>query len=225
MENTVLLQLRAKKLGLLLKGARLTSRKDIPECARAIGVPEDAYQAYEMGERSPSLPELEMLAFTLKIPLDHFWGTDVLSESHDAPVELNPTVLVGLRQRMVGVLLRKTRMDAGLDLEGLAAKTGISVDRLNAYEFGEKPVPVPELDLLASALGYPVRHFQDQRGPVGAWIAQQRSIQDFKRLPPELQSFVSKPVNRPYLELAQRLSEMSVEKLRAVAEGLLEITL
>jgi len=37
--------------------------------------------------------------------------------------------------------------------------------------------------------------------------------------------FISKPVNRPYLQLAQRLSEMSVEKLRMVAEGLLEITL
>jgi hypothetical protein len=44
-------------------------------------------------------------------------------------------------------------------------------------------------------------------------------------MPSELQSFVVKPINQPYLELAQRLSEMSVEKLRAVAEGLLEITL
>ena len=41
----------------------------------------------------------------------------------------------------------------------------------------------------------------------------------------ELQGFVCKPINRPYLELAVRLSEMSVEKLRGVAEGLLEITL
>ena len=40
-----------------------------------------------------------------------------------------------------------------------------------------------------------------------------------------MQQFVSKPVNQPYLELAQRLSEMSVERLRSVAEGLLEITL
>jgi hypothetical protein len=40
-----------------------------------------------------------------------------------------------------------------------------------------------------------------------------------------LLEFVSKPVNRPYLELAQRLSKTNVENLRAVAEGLLEITL
>jgi hypothetical protein len=50
-------------------------------------------------------------------------------------------------------------------------------------------------------------------------------MQNFAELSPELQDFLSKPINRPYLELAQRLSEMDVEKLRAVAEGLLEITL
>jgi len=40
-----------------------------------------------------------------------------------------------------------------------------------------------------------------------------------------LLAFVLKPINLPYLELAKRLSEMSVDKLRDVAEGLLEITL
>jgi hypothetical protein len=44
-------------------------------------------------------------------------------------------------------------------------------------------------------------------------------------LPPELQAFVSQAVNRPYLELAVKLSSMSSEKLRSVAEGLLDITL
>ena len=43
-------------------------------------------------------------------------------------------------------------------------------------------------------------------------------------LPLEMQVFVSKPINRPYLELAMRLNDMSVDKLRGVAEGLLEIT-
>jgi hypothetical protein len=49
-------------------------------------------------------------------------------------------------------------------------------------------------------------------------------MQKFLDLPPEVQQFVAKPVNRPYLELAMRLSDLSAEKLRAVAEVLLEIT-
>jgi hypothetical protein len=69
-----------------------------------------------------------------------------------------------------------------------------------------------------------VKDFFDQHGMVGVWANEQRNVQSYLALSPELQTFVSKPVNRPYLVLAQRLSEMSVEKLRAVAEGLLEIT-
>jgi hypothetical protein len=78
---------------------------------------------------------------------------------------------------------------------------------------------------LGELLERPVREFLDQHGPVGLWNTQQRAVKGFSELKPELQAFVSKPINRPYLELAQRLSEMSVDRLRAVAEGLLEITL
>ena len=40
-----------------------------------------------------------------------------------------------------------------------------------------------------------------------------------------MQAFLCQVVNRPYLELAMKLSEMSKERLRSVAEGLLDITL
>ena len=53
----------------------------------------------------------------------------------------------------------------------------------------------------------------------------QKSVQQFLELPKELQDFVCQPVNRPYLELAVKLSSMSTDKLRSVAEGLLDITL
>ena len=50
-------------------------------------------------------------------------------------------------------------------------------------------------------------------------------IINFIELPIELQEFILKPVNQPYLEIAQKLSRMSVDKMRDVAEGLLDITL
>jgi hypothetical protein len=78
--------------------------------------------------------------------------------------------------------------------------------------------------MLSGVLNRSIREFEDQHGPVGIWNTQQYNIKDFLKLPMEMQAFVSKPINRPYLELAIRLSEMSVDKLRAVAEGLLEIT-
>jgi transcriptional regulator with XRE-family HTH domain len=107
----------------------------------------------------------------------------------------------------------------------VAQATGLAVEDLEAYEYGELPVPVPILEQLATVLNRDLSEFQDRKGPVGVWSIQQRALQGFRELPPELQEFVTRPINRPYLELAQRLSEMSVDKLRGVAEGLLEITL
>jgi transcriptional regulator with XRE-family HTH domain len=126
---------------------------------------------------------------------------------------------------MIGAQLRQARFDAGLSLEDLAKKSGLEIDLLTMYEIGEQPIPLPQLESLANALNRPLKDFQDNRGPIGSWLKQQRVLQNFAELTPELQDFLSKPINRPYLELAQRLSEMNVEKLRAVAEGLLEITL
>jgi len=79
--------------------------------------------------------------------------------------------------------------------------------------------------VLIVALNISMRDFRDQNGPIGRWAIQKKAMEDFTDLPLEMQAFISKPINMPYLELAQRLSEMSVDRLRGVAEGLLEITL
>jgi hypothetical protein len=55
-------------------------------------------------------------------------------------------------------------------------------------------------------------------------MSEQKAIRDFLKLPPDLRGFASQPVNIPYLELARKLSGMSKDKLRSVAEGLLDIT-
>jgi hypothetical protein len=90
---------------------------------------------------------------------------------------------------------------------------------------GERAIPVPELESILSVLGSRIETFFDQNGPVGQWMISQRAMQKFIELPEEMQNFVCQPVNRPYLELAMKLSDMSREKLRSVAEGLLDITL
>jgi hypothetical protein len=81
-----------------------------------------------------------------------------------------------------------------------------------------------QIDRLVALVGGQIETIFDQTGPIGKWLIQQKAIDDFLQLPAELQNFVSKPINRPYLELAMKLSGMSTDKLRSVAEDLLEIT-
>ncbi|HET8705492.1 MAG TPA: hypothetical protein VFM46_04235, partial [Pseudomonadales bacterium] len=88
-----------------------------------------------------------------------------------------------------------------------------------------RPVPLPELEAILSVLGTRVENFFDKNGPIGRWMNDQQAIMEFLKLPPDLRTFVCLPVNRPYLELARNLSQLSTSKLRAVAEGLLDITL
>jgi transcriptional regulator with XRE-family HTH domain len=225
MDFNAQITLRTKKLGLLIRDARMAERRSIKECADAIGVKPGLFRAYEEGQHAPSLPELETLAFYLKLPINHFWGREVMSGAPSPVAALDLARLISLRQRMIGALLRQERNNASLSLKHVAEKTGIPVARLKSYELGARPIPVPELESILSVLGSRIEIFFDRNGPVGEWMSNQKAMQKFLDLPEEIQKFVCQPVNRPYLELAIKLSDMSRERLRSVAEGLLEITL
>jgi len=224
MDTQAQITLHTKKLGVLIKDARLTARKSIEECADAVGVSRGVFRRYETGRKAPSLPELEILALFLELPIDHFWGKEALSDDESPTKPFDLARLVQLRQRIIGAQLRQERLKANISMKALAETAGIPQSRLRAYEMGERSVPVPELEVLCSELGGSMENFFDQSGPVGQWMANQRALREFSNLPPELQEFVCLPINRPYLELARNLSEMSAEKLRSVAEGLLNIT-
>jgi transcriptional regulator with XRE-family HTH domain len=217
--------LRTKKLGVLIRDVRLAARRNLDECAKAIGVTKGVFRAYEEGRRAPSLPELEILVYYLKLPIDHFWGKASISTGETATEPLDLPRLVELRQRMIGALLRQERNSASISIKALSLETGMSAARIKAYELGQRAIPVPELEALLTALGGHIENFFDHSGPVGEWITDQKFMEQFLDLPKELQAFVCQPVNRPYIELAMKLSSMQTDKLRSVAEGLLDITL
>ncbi|MBV6397483.1 MAG: hypothetical protein HFACDABA_03097 [Anaerolineales bacterium] len=216
--------LRTKKLGVLIRDARLASRKTVAECADAIGVTRSIFKAYEEGRRSPSLPEVELLVYYLKLPLTHFWSNEAISDDASPIEPLDLPRLRLVRQRMIGALLRQKRENANKSVRALAHETGIKPGLINKYELGEKHIPMPDLELLLEALESRIEELFDQSGPVGQWLAEQKAMRDFLKLPPELRAFVSQPVHSPYIELARKLSAMSTEKLRSVAEDLLDIT-
>lgn len=216
--------IRTKKLGVLIRDARLTARRSVQDCAEALGIRKGLFRSYEEGERSPSLPELEALVYYLGLPLDHFWSKEIKSTSTSPIKNIDLSKLMAIRQRKIGALLRQERMNASISIRSLANKTGIAGARIKGYELGENPIPLPELEVLVAALGGRIESFFDRHGPIGQWMLSEEAVREFLELPLELRQFVATPVNRPYLELAMKLSSMSRDKLRAVAENLLDIT-
>ncbi len=216
--------IRSKKLGVLIRDARVKLDKNVHDCAEAVGISPEEMIAMEFGERPPTLPELEILAYYLQVPLSHFWGNELM-KANGSGESIDTAEIKQLRQNVIGGLLRKARIEAVLSIDELAQKSGIASDTIQSLEKGEVPVSLPDLENLSQVLNKSVTDFEDQQSAVGCWFVEQRNVEGFLGLPQELQEFVGKAINRPYLDLAVRLSELKVEKLRALAEGLLEITL
>ncbi len=209
---------------MLIFDARNSARRSVQECADAIGVSHEEYQAYERGESAPSLPEIENLAFYLDIPIEHFWGGESLSARVKPENVQQKEQLRKIRDRLIGASLRAARARLNFSAKELSLATLIPEEKINEYELGSCPVPLPELEILAKALDLRVEDLIDQRGPIGKWRAERIESARFFELEPDLRKFICTPVNLPYVNLAVRLSQLSVEKLRKIAESILEIT-
>ena len=220
--NPQTIALRTRKLGLLILNARQVARRSEEECAQVIGLSTQEYHGIETGQQAPTLPQLELLAYFLNVPLGQFWSNQTLSNEQP---ELSETKRIQiLRQKMIGTTLRMVRSAQNISIQDLSLKSGLSIITLEKYEAGNEPISLPELEILAAILDTSVEKFTDQHGLVGSWRQKQELTRTFLELPSDLQEFICNPVNRPYLELAVKLSGLSVERLRTVAEGLLEIT-
>ena len=84
---------------LRLRDAREISRKTLPETAKATGISPVLLRSYEEGHRSPALPELEVLAYFLGIPMQHFWSNQTLA---DDTVRVEPLSLDQISGLLIG---------------------------------------------------------------------------------------------------------------------------
>jgi transcriptional regulator with XRE-family HTH domain len=223
-DKVLSLQLRGKILGVLIRDARLKIKKSTQELASLIGVSPEEYEQYEFGKQAISLPELELLAKNLQTPIEQFLERSLTTDSEEPKPKIDPTSLIKLRQRIIGAKLRQKRQNSQITLNELAGQIGIDRADLEAFELGSKPVPIPVLEKLSLSLSSSLHDFLEQKTFDEQPKMQTGTTADFLKLPTDIQSFVVKPVNQPYLEIAMKLSEISAERLRAIAEGLLEIT-
>jgi transcriptional regulator with XRE-family HTH domain len=222
-KNKMLMQIRMKKLAIMIGDARRVSRRSADECAAVMGVSSEEFQSIERGKTAPSLPQLEALAYYLDVPVEHFWSNKVLIENRNLDATTNQA-LRRLRDRYLGTRLRQLRQEASLTSQDLAEKTSLSAETIEQYESGKVSIPLPDLESIVRAVNVRIEDIFDNSGPIGDWRMQNENVQSFLELSQRHQQFISKPVNLPYIELAIRLSDLSVERLRAIAEGILEIT-
>jgi len=216
--------LRNKIIGVLLRDARLRAGKTLQDCAAVLDCSPGTVTQFELGRKPLSLPQLEILAYFLDVPLSYFLGDEGLPAEEQQPLPSFADIM-DARRRIIGVLLRQRRLEAGNSQKECAELLGCSTNRISQYEFGQRDVSIPELEALANFLSIPLERFFDETAATLTrhWQAKQE-VERFMQLPPELRKFVTEPTNVLYLQVAMRLSDASAETLRRIAESLLDIT-
>ncbi|MBN1641259.1 MAG: helix-turn-helix transcriptional regulator [Anaerolineae bacterium] len=213
---------RNKIIGVLVRQARLDANESVEACAAALGCDPARIVQAEEGEVGFTLPQLEGLARCLGVPVSRLLYAEPLpEEDRSAPFPYQQAMLI--RAKIIGVMLREARQEAGQTLEQVAPSLGYTPERLGRIELGEEAISVVELEALCGLLGI----------SLDALMAEELSFLPAEpegddaaldHLPPDVHAFVRKPINLPYLQLAISLSELPADALRQIAASLLQIT-
>jgi len=217
-------RLRGKMLGVMIADARTNAKRTVEDCARLLNVEPSIIQAWEFGDAIPSLPQLELLAYYLDVHVSHFWSQKTLQSEQDNKGH-SQAQYIELRQRMIGALLQQAREEKNLSIEQLAEITQIDADRIQHYEFGNLEIPMHELSVLANEVNKNMSYFLESESYIGELLRIREEWKHFLDLDETEREFAANPLNIGFIQIAMLFSKMPVEKLRKVAEGMLEITM
>lgn len=217
-------RLRAKMLGVLIQDARLSSARTLDDCARLLKVDPAVVASWEFGDDVPSLPQLELLAYYLDVPISHFWGQDILEGEKGRKTDAQ-TEYMQLRNRMVGALLRQAREEREISVAQVAEAAHITPETLEHYEAGLLPVPMHELAVLSTVVQKNMQYFMEGDSFIGLLLQTREEWKQFASLDADIRQFAANPLNLGFIKIAMMFGKMPAEELRQIAAGILEISM
>lgn len=217
-------RIRGKMLGVLIRDARTNAARTIDDCARLLNVQPQLIEAWEYGDAVPDLPQLELLAYYLDVPVSHFWSLNTMDKARNN-TSSGQVQYIELRQRMIGALLRQAREEAELSLEDIAESSNIPVETLQQYEMGELGIPMHEMSMLSHLVKRNMGYFLESSSYIGELLKLREDVQAFSELDDDVREFAANPLNVAFIRIAMSFSKLPASELRKAAEGLLEISM
>jgi len=140
-----------------LKSIRKSERRSEADCAVVLGISEDAYHLIERGERSLTLPELELLALFLNAKIDTFLEDNLTSQPKQALFSNKIRAhYKTLRDKMIRARLAMIRENEEISLEELANSAQIPLNHLRNYCQENSFIPLNDLVKISETLGIPL---------------------------------------------------------------------
>ncbi len=223
--NNQLLSIKAKKFGVRLAGFRQQKGISMDALSNWTGISQTELEMIESGETSITLPKIELIANKLGVNTETLLNGKLENEISTADEELFREQFTSLRDRVIALILLKTRTEKEISIQEAADRCGVTEERLHDYEGGKSPIPWPVLEQLCEVYEIPVSTIlSDLSKEKILETAINENQTNVVHISNEMDTFIQNPANLPYIELAKKLSEIDAAKLRGIAEGLLEIT-
>jgi transcriptional regulator with XRE-family HTH domain len=211
------LAVRRKIMGLVLRSTRQARERSVQDCAKLLQLSDEAILQIERGERDLSLPELEALAQFLGYPVADLLSGKMPAKTGGPDLRLPQVRLI--RDKIIGLTLRRVRQTQGKTVEEVAAEIGCSPEALDQFERGQVSIPSVQLQSWADYVHLPITDLL-QMPPPGVSPAAASSPDPLAHLSGEYREFVQSPGNLSYIKAAMSLSRLQPEALSGVAEAL-----
>lgn len=204
------LELRNRILGAMIMQARSRRNFSRDDLSMATNLTIEEITDYELGQVPIPVTDLEDITHILQIDVFD-WIDSYAIPTRD--ITFKPFKIADLQPQKVL---------ATVDEPAAPTSQEIPTAPLEA-----QPQPAPLVETSAAPVESPAQKVEEPTPPISQ-IQPSQPLTDLDltagNLPAELVDFISNPVNRQYLLLANNLSHMPADQLRRIAESLLEIT-
>lgn len=217
-------RIRNKMLGVLIRDARLNAARTVDDCARLLNVENQIIESWELGDTAPTLPQLELLAYYLDVPVSHFWSMKTMETDKNEKLATQSEYMA-LRDRMIGAMMRQAREAEEVSLEDVSERAQIAIETLQYYEVGDSSIPMHHLSVLANIVNKNMDYFLETGSYVGELLRMREEWKHFSDLDPDVREFAANPLNVGFIKIAITFSQMPASQLRQAAEGMLEISM
>lgn len=214
-----------EKIAERVKRIRKLKNRSLHDCAKLLDISKERYHQFEEGEGVLSLPEIELLAIFLDVPIPSLFEPSdrELEKLQLLSADRKPNY-TNIRNKMIQTKLNLEMDNQDISVESLNQDTGIPLETLNSYQDTGARIPFDHLTMICDHLDISIKSLllEQKEGN------QEESMHDHleqSQWQPEYHENENNDLveeDTRYQEIFRAIKSMSVKNQAEIAKVLLE---